>query len=662
MSSCLGSRQNRQRNIILSHHPPSDIGLKSKKSEVSNSHQEDINTGLKTIRKKETITKQVSIQSSMQESQVVSNHKTLKDKKNISKQNTQQQNSNQILGQDLTTKEQGLETFFNPSLKEISKKLWLPTKTDLQDLDLNSLNGSLINSGRSLQAWKMKNTQKGQEMTSLMTSCRLSPSLQHDTTVVESIKKPRIMKKGLTKEEKKELETSVILRARKFQIKFNSQVQEFINLCFDAYDTYYNLAIKEINKRYFNRKKEFENSTVCIHDGCKNNKLVNKWHCTEHKDSKIKWGLNINIMDFRKALPISNTDMTNNNEVKKFICVPYDLRNEAIEHAIRAYKSATSAVIHNNINSFILKEKPTGKFNNKQFELPFSFLSITTKKIEFCKYNIKKYFNSKTIDTGLRITEKSLSEIYTLFKDDESNIKICKTKTDKYYLILTRNVINDVETTNNNIVKKDFISLDPGIRTFQTCYDPTGIIIESGTHIKTKIYKLYDKINMCDKIINNKENNHKKRKSHRKIKLKKYEKITNIVNNTHNQLISYLTNNYKNILAPQLPVQNLVRKTEVNTSGETVDSNRVLTATNSRLMNTFAFYRFHQKLKSMCSLKKIKLYIVNEAYTSKTCGVCGTINNNLGGSKTFKCVNTECNISIDRDYNGSRNILLKHLI
>jgi len=144
--------------------------------------------------------------------------------------------------------------------------------------------------------------------------------------------------------------------------------------------------------------------------------------------------------------------------------------------------------------------------------------------------------------------------------------------------------------------------------------------------------------------------------------LQKYEKITNIVDNTHNQLISYLTKNYNNILAPLLPVQDLVRKTEVNTSGETVDSQRVLTATNSRLMNTFSFYRFHQKLKSTCALRKNKLYIVDESYTSKTCGVCGTVNNKLGSLKTFKCINNNCKIIIDRDYNGSRNILLKHLI
>lgn len=146
------------------------------------------------------------------------------------------------------------------------------------------------------------------------------------------------------------------------------------------------------------------------------------------------------------------------------------------------------------------------------------------------------------------------------------------------------------------------------------------------------------------------------------MKIKKYEKITNIVDNMHSQLASYLTKNYKTIIAPQLEVSKLVATTEVNTSGETVEKPRVLTSTNSRFMNTFAFYRFHQKLKSLSALRNCKLYIVNESYTSKTCGVCGTINNDLGGSKIFKCVNPECKVKIDRDYNGARNILLKHLI
>jgi hypothetical protein len=56
--------------------------------------------------------------------------------------------------------------------------------------------------------------------------------------VVESIKKPRVIKKGLSKEERKLLGKMVIMRSKKFKIKFNSYVSEYIKLCFDAYDTY----------------------------------------------------------------------------------------------------------------------------------------------------------------------------------------------------------------------------------------------------------------------------------------------------------------------------------------------------------------------------------------------------------------------------------------
>lgn len=661
--SCRGLKQIKLENTILSQLQPSDTGQKPKKLVANNSQPEDINIGLPILKKKVIITKRVKQPLSILESQAPNNQETLQDKNIILNLNIQQQNPEPILVPVSTTKDQVLKPFFNHSLKEISKKLWLPIKTDLQDLGLNSLNGSLINSGQSLQAWKMKNIQTEPEMTLQMTSCQLSQSLQPDTTEAESIKKPRIMKKNLTSEERTLLEKKVILRARKFHFKLNNiKLQEFITLCFDAYDTYYNLTIREINKRYLNRKTEFENSTTCIHKKCTKLKVDTKWHCIKHIKDKIQWDLHINIMDFRNTLPINNNSMINNNEVKKFINIPYDLRNEAIEHAIRAYKSATSAVINNRINSFILKEKPIGNYKNRQFEMPFNFLTITDNKVEFCKYNIKQQYKSTQkipINTELILNTRAIKQINKDYKKDESNFKIYKTKTNKYYLILTKNVINDVQNTST---RKSIISLDPGLRTFQTCYDPTGIIIESGTKIKQQIYAKYKKINNYDKIINNKDNNHKRRRRYRQLKLQKYEKITNIVDNTHNQLISYLTKNYNNILAPLLPVQDLVRKTEVNTSGETVDSQRVLTATNSRLMNTFSFYRFHQKLKSTCALKKNKLYIVDESYTSKTCGVCGTVNNKLGGLKTFKCVNNNCKIIIDRDYNGSRNILLKHLI
>jgi putative transposase len=51
--------------------------------------------------------------------------------------------------------------------------------------------------------------------------------------------------------------------------------------------------------------------------------------------------------------------------------------------------------------------------------------------------------------------------------------------------------------------------------------------------------------------------------------------------------------------------------------------------------------------------------VQDEAYTSKTCGMCGTRNNKLGSNETFICEN--CTFETHRDVNGARNILLKSL-
>ena len=75
-------------------------------------------------------------------------------------------------------------------------------------------------------------------------------------------------------------------------------------------------------------------------------------------------------------------------------------------------------------------------------------------------------------------------------------------------------------------------------------------------------------------------------------------------------------------------------------------------------MNMFSFYKFKEKLKYKCSVYGKKLYIVDESFTSKTCGSCGSMND-MKGKEVYKC--KSCGLEVDRDINGSRNILLKHI-
>ena len=76
-------------------------------------------------------------------------------------------------------------------------------------------------------------------------------------------------------------------------------------------------------------------------------------------------------------------------------------------------------------------------------------------------------------------------------------------------------------------------------------------------------------------------------------------------------------------------------------------------------MLTWSHYAFRQRLHKARERPWVTVHLVTEEYSSKTCGVCGCIHRNLGGSKVFKC--PACHAVMDRDANGARNILLKWL-
>jgi putative transposase len=79
-----------------------------------------------------------------------------------------------------------------------------------------------------------------------------------------------------------------------------------------------------------------------------------------------------------------------------------------------------------------------------------------------------------------------------------------------------------------------------------------------------------------------------------------------------------------------------------------------------RQMVTWSFYKFKQRLLNKCKeYNNCYVQIVDEAYTTKTCGLCGYQNDEIGGSKIVEC--PKCNVSFDRDMNGARNILLRYL-
>jgi len=195
-----------------------------------------------------------------------------------------------------------------------------------------------------------------------------------------------------------------------------------------------------------------------------------------------------------------------------------------------------------------------------------------------------------------------------------------------------------IEQKEKKEIKNNIISIDPGVRKFGVGYANNKIVIlcnKSKDKIK-KIIKQIDDINNSNMPYNKKN----------KASQRRYLYIKNMITDMHWKMINYLTNNYKTILIGNLSTKNIVEKE--------------LSPMTKRLANIYSLYQFKQKLKYKCKYLNISYKEVDEAYTSKSCSKCASINDKLNGSEIFTC--KKCNLVIDRDINGSINILQRNII
>jgi len=141
---------------------------------------------------------------------------------------------------------------------------------------------------------------------------------------------------------------------------------------------------------------------------------------------------------------------------------------------------------------------------------------------------------------------------------------------------------------------------------------------------------------------------HKARYRMRRAWRKMQWRVRNLVDECHKKMVKFLCANYSVILLPSFETQQMVTRAQRKIGSKT-----------ARAMMTWSHYRFKQRLLfKRQEYPWCKVVICNEAYTSKTCGICGALHHKLRGEKTFKC--PACCVVIDRDVNGARNILLKN--
>jgi IS605 OrfB family transposase len=296
----------------------------------------------------------------------------------------------------------------------------------------------------------------------------------------------------------------------------------------------------------------------------------------------------------------------------------------AIEKYASSLNSAISNLKNGNISHFNMK------FRSKRS--PTDYLSFEDKGYPAFLNNIKSVYWYKSRENK-RVN-------IPLSKINKTSVKrgmeiIYEKKTNKYFLHypVSRDWFPEDDKRNDSQIKfrksgDRIISLDPGIRKFLVGYDPTGKSIFIGEGANTELINL---LHVIDKTEDS---------------YLLWKKVKNLVAEMHWKSISYLIENYDIILLPEFKVSQMIKK------------KNKLSRNTKRLMNMYSFYKFRERLQYKCNMYNKKLIIVDESYTSCTCGQCGKINQ-VKGNEVFEC--KHCGLVMDRDAGGSRNILIKNI-
>jgi IS605 OrfB family transposase len=277
--------------------------------------------------------------------------------------------------------------------------------------------------------------------------------------------------------------------------------------------------------------------------------------------------------------------------------------------------------------------------NVTKFEMKYRCKKNVTDYLHFEDKQYPKFIDKIKSHFWYR-TKDHKRKIFTFdqIKNKKSLEIIYEKETDRYFLhtpVETDFYPSDDLRNDNQVIKNQskerIVSLDPGVRKFLVGYDPTGSVTFFGEGASTILGNILLEID--------------KRVSLGLDTRKQQRYIKNLVNELHWKVCSYLIDNYDTILLPDFRVQQMIR-------------GKRLPKMVKRLMMMFSFHSFKEKLKFKCNTYNKNLIIVDESFTSCTCGRCG-LKNDVKGKEIFKC--SGCKLILDRDVSGSRNILLKNI-
>ena len=374
------------------------------------------------------------------------------------------------------------------------------------------------------------------------------------------------------------------------------------------------------------------------------NFLVGAINSNYSKETMVKKG----SFSYYKIRDILTSYEYKEEEKENVIYRHFEHRNDADTNTKQVVPQWWEGQVHNrlprgvakkitqNLNSMITNYK---EGNNRDFELrcrstkktPNEFLLFEDK----CFPTFIRGMKGQYWFTGRRGRRQRCSFQDLINQTDPRGVEIIYEKaTGKYFFYYPVDVdfYPEGDRRNENQVPlmssngERIISLDPGVRKFMVGYDPDGKVVFVGKDAHKEI------IPLLHEAQENKKN-------------KMWRKIKNKIGELHWKTIHYLMLHYDHIIIPDFKISRMLKGKKINKQTK-------------RMLCMYSFHSFMMKLKYKCKKNQKKLYVVDEIYTSKTCTLCGKIND-VKGAEVYRCGG--CGNEVDRDVNGSRNILIKNL-
>jgi transposase len=398
-----------------------------------------------------------------------------------------------------------------------------------------------------------------------------------------------------------------IIKCQKIKMILTSRQKKILQRWFTASTYFYNECITYIRNKYTITKNEIT--------------------CDKLQKEIIDRKINKDFMcdDFislREKLKIIRDEIIEKTQLKN-VNRNTKIQTHTLDYILRQLcsniKSAKTNLFRRNIRHFKIKY---WRHNRCSKTIEIEKCCVNNNKV--CPHtlgNIRYSYNNE--DVELKIIEHNVKINY-------NNI------TDEYVLLvpISENLIT-IKKENN------MLSIDAGLNTFMTCISENGSIVV-GKNVNKTISKDIKRLN---KIKNNNNISKKIKKKNERIINRK---INNRVDDLHWKTISYLVKNYNIIYLGNMSAKNICRH-----------NNSVLSPVQKVACLRTKYYVFSQRLAYKCKTNNVIFKLVNESYTSKTCSKCANYKHNLGGSKIYIC--DKCDLIIDRDINGARNIYIKTL-